>query len=72
MEEYQVPVYDDREGWGLIRHVYVRSNSQGEALACILAKGRGCRAGNQLITCLVYLGGFKDKICFLQKGSRMR
>ena len=37
MEEYQVPAYDDREGWGLIRHVYVRSNSQGEALACILA-----------------------------------
>lgn len=39
MEAYRIPAYDEQNGQGLIRHVYVRSNRQGEALACILANG---------------------------------
>lgn len=39
MEAYHVPAYDEKEGTGLIRHVYVRSNRRGEALACIVANG---------------------------------
>jgi 23S rRNA (uracil1939-C5)-methyltransferase len=32
--EYRVPGYDERTGKGLLRHVYVRTNREGESLCC--------------------------------------
>ena len=40
MRRYQVPAYDERTGKGLVRHVYVRANRQGETLCCVLANGK--------------------------------
>ena len=40
MEEYRIPAYDEGSRSGLIRHLYVRTNRNGEALCCIVANGR--------------------------------
>ena len=40
IRRYGVPGYDERTGRGLVRHVYVRTNSAGESLCCIVANGR--------------------------------
>lgn len=40
MKRYQIPAYDETLGRGLIRHVYVRTNRQGESLCCVVANGR--------------------------------
>ena len=39
MERFSVPAYREETGEGLIRHVYVRTNRRGEALACVVANG---------------------------------
>ena len=39
MERYAVPAYDEGTGKGLVRHLYVRTNSRGEALCCVVANG---------------------------------
>ena len=40
IKRYGVPGYDERTGRGLVRHVYVRTNSAGESLCCVVANGR--------------------------------
>ena len=40
MRRYQVPAYDELSGRGLLRHVYVRVNAQGESLCCVVANGK--------------------------------
>ncbi|MBQ2830189.1 MAG: 23S rRNA (uracil(1939)-C(5))-methyltransferase RlmD [Oscillospiraceae bacterium] len=39
MRECGVSGYDGRTGHGLVRHVYVRSNVQGESLVCVFING---------------------------------
>ena len=39
MERHAVPAYDERTGQGLVRHLYVRTNSRGESLVCVVANG---------------------------------
>lgn len=39
MEEYAVPAYDEGTGRGLVRHLYVRANSRGQSLVCVVANG---------------------------------
>lgn len=39
MEEHKVPAYDEKTGAGLVRHLYVRTNSRGEALVCVVVNG---------------------------------
>lgn len=39
MEEYALPAYDEGTGRGLVRHLYVRTNSRGESLVCVVANG---------------------------------
>ena len=39
MEGHAVPAYDERTGQGLVRHLYVRTNSRGESLVCVVANG---------------------------------
>lgn len=40
MEETKVPGYDESTLRGLMRHVYVRTNRQGQALACLVVNGQ--------------------------------
>lgn len=40
MRRYKVAPYDETTGKGLIRHVYVRVNRQGESLCCVVANSR--------------------------------
>ena len=40
MKRYQVPAYDEATGRGLLRHVYVRVNRQGESLCCVVVNGK--------------------------------
>lgn len=39
MENYSISVYNETTGQGLVRHLYVRSSSRGEALVCVVANG---------------------------------
>jgi len=36
---YDVPCYDEKTGHGLLRHLYVRTNTAGECLICLLVNG---------------------------------
>ena len=49
MEEYSVPAYREENGTGLIRHLYVRTNSRGESLCCVVVNGEGVPFGNDLV-----------------------
>lgn len=40
MRRYAVSAYDEKTGRGLIRHIYVRVNRQGESLCCVVANGK--------------------------------
>ena len=40
MEEYAVSAYDERTGKGLIRHLYVRTNSRSESMVCVVVNGK--------------------------------
>ena len=40
MKRYKIPAYDEASGKGLIRHLYIRTNRQGESLCCVVAAGR--------------------------------
>jgi len=52
MEDYSVPAYDEESGKGLIRHLYVRTNSRGESLCCVVVNGTGVPFGGELIDAL--------------------
>ena len=39
MQSCRVAGYDERTGRGLVRHLYVRSNTAGESLICVLVNG---------------------------------
>ncbi len=40
MREFHVPVYDETVRRGLLRHIYVRTNRWGQALACLTVNGQ--------------------------------
>ena len=40
MQDFRAAGYDERTGRGLVRHVYVRSNTRGECLICLLVNGK--------------------------------
>ncbi|MCI8303407.1 MAG: 23S rRNA (uracil(1939)-C(5))-methyltransferase RlmD [Lawsonibacter sp.] len=39
MEACSIPAYEEETGQGLIRHLYLRTNRQGESLVCVVANG---------------------------------
>ena len=39
MEKFAVSGYDEHTGKGLLRHLYVRTNTKGESLICLLVNG---------------------------------
>ncbi len=40
MRRYHISTYDERTGKGLVRHVFVRTNRDGESLCCLVVNGR--------------------------------
>ncbi len=52
MERFRVPAYDERAGKGLVRHLFLRTNSAGEALCCVVANGKGLPHERELVEAL--------------------
>ena len=52
MEENAVPAYEEETGRGLVRHLYVRTNSRGEALVCVVVNGKKLPGEARLVECL--------------------
>jgi len=52
METHAIPAYDEGRGEGLIRHLYVRTNSRGESLVCVVANGDKLPHGEELVEAL--------------------
>ena len=52
MEEYEVSAYDEGTGEGLVRHLYVRTNSRGESLVCVVANGERLPHSGALVDAL--------------------
>lgn len=52
MERFRVPAYDEKTGRGLIRHLFLRTNSRGEVLCCVVANGKALPHGEELVESL--------------------
>lgn len=52
LTKYAVPGYDEKSGKGLLRHLYVRSNTKGECLVCILANADALPHERELVQML--------------------
>ncbi len=52
MERFHVPAYDERTGKGLVRHLFLRTNSAGEALCCVVANGKSLPHEKELVDVL--------------------
>jgi len=52
MEQYHVPAYNEKTGIGLVRHLFLRTNSAGEALCCVVANGDRLPHEEELVGCL--------------------
>lgn len=39
LRDFSVPAYDERSRKGLLRHIYVRTNREGRAMACLAVNG---------------------------------
>jgi len=40
LRTYKVPAYDEKKRTGLLRHIYVRTNKDGQALVCLIVNGK--------------------------------
>ena len=69
MRENHVPAYDEHTHTGLIRHLYIRTNRQGEALVCILANGRSFPKEDELVSAL---RAVSDKLIGISLGVNTR
>ena len=49
---YGVPCYDERTRRGLLRHLYIRTNTAGQSLLCVLVNGRKLPHEAELVTLL--------------------
>lgn len=52
MGQYNIPAYDEKGHKGLVRHVYVRTNSRGESLCCLMVNGEGLPREAELVNAL--------------------
>ena len=59
VNKYQVPVYDELTGRGLLRHIYVRRGAvSGQILVCLVVNGDGLPKISTLIDSLKAVPGF--------------
>ena len=52
MERYHIPAYHEKSGKGLLRHLYLRTNSRGQVLCCLIVNGREIPHSEELIAAL--------------------
>jgi 23S rRNA (uracil1939-C5)-methyltransferase len=52
MEAHSVPAYDERTRLGLVRHLYIRTNSRGESLVCVVVNGESLPHSDALTSAL--------------------
>ena len=52
MERFRIPAYDERTGKGLVRHLFLRTNSAGEVLCCVVVNGTSLPHEDELVTAL--------------------
>ena len=52
MKQAHVPAYNEKTGKGLLRHLYLRTNSAGEVLCCVVINGRSIPQPELLIELL--------------------
>ncbi len=52
MEQNGIPAYDERTGTGLVRHLYIRTNSRRESLCCAAVNGEGLPGEEKLVSAL--------------------
>ena len=52
MEQWSVPAYEEESGQGLVRHLYVRTNSAGESLCCLVVNGEELPREEELVRAL--------------------
>ena len=52
LREAKVPAYDERTGKGLLRHIYVRTNREGQALVCLVVNGKKLPQEDELVRCI--------------------
>ena len=50
IRECGVPCYDERTRRGLVRHLYVRTNSAGQSLVCVLVNGKKLPCEDALVS----------------------
>jgi 23S rRNA (uracil1939-C5)-methyltransferase len=53
MEQHSITPYEEATGKGLLRHVYVRLNSEGGVLCCLLVNGKKLPQEEELVSCLL-------------------
>ena len=52
MERYHIPSYNEKSGKGLLRHLYLRTNSRGQVLCCLIVNGNDIPHSQELISAL--------------------
>ena len=52
LAEYRVPGYDEQAGTGLVRHLYVRTNTSGQSLLCVVVNGEALPHEDALVSAL--------------------
>lgn len=52
MEEYDVHAYDEGTGEGVVRHLYIRTNSREESLVCVVVNGNRLPHSGALVDAL--------------------
>ena len=52
MERYQIPAYNEKSGRGLLRHLYLRTNSRGQILCCLIVNGKEIPHSEELVSAL--------------------
>lgn len=52
LRRYNVPCYDETTHTGLVRHLFTRTNAQGQCLICVIVNGDSLPREEELVACL--------------------
>ncbi len=52
MEKFSIPPYDEKSHTGLLRHLYIRTNAQSQALVCLIANSHFLPHEQELVSTL--------------------
>jgi len=52
MKRFHIPAYNEKSGKGLVRHLFLRTNSAGEVLCCLVVNGKTLPHTDELVETL--------------------